>query len=42
VRDRDGKWLSLVVMLEDAPEQGWRALLAWLVERAALSDGPLP
>jgi D-alanyl-D-alanine carboxypeptidase/D-alanyl-D-alanine-endopeptidase (penicillin-binding protein 4) len=42
VRDRNGRWLSLVVMLEDAPDQGWRELLAWLVDRAAITDGPVP
>ena len=42
VRDRDGKWLSLVVMLEDAPDHGWREFLAWLVDRAAATDGPVP
>jgi D-alanyl-D-alanine carboxypeptidase/D-alanyl-D-alanine-endopeptidase (penicillin-binding protein 4) len=42
VRDAGGRWLSLVVLLEDAPTTGWRELLAWLVERAAATDGPVP
>jgi D-alanyl-D-alanine carboxypeptidase len=42
VRDNNGRWLSLVVMLEDAPESGWRELLGWLVDRAAATDGPVP
>jgi len=42
VRDVNGRWLSLVVLLEDAPESGWRELLAWLVDRAAATDGPVP
>jgi len=42
VRDRNGRWLSLVVLLEDAPDNGWRELLAWLADRAADTDGPVP
>ena len=42
VRDGSGRWLSLVVLVEDAPTDGWRELLAWLVERAAATEGPVP
>ena len=42
VRDHDGKWLSLVVMLENAPDEGWHELLVWLVDRAAATSGPVP
>ena len=42
VRDRSGRWLSLVVMVEAAPDTGWRDLLAWLADRAAATDGPVP
>ncbi len=42
VRDRSGRWLSLVVLLEGAPENGWRELLVWLADRAAETDGPVP
>jgi D-alanyl-D-alanine carboxypeptidase/D-alanyl-D-alanine-endopeptidase (penicillin-binding protein 4) len=42
VRDENGRWLSLVVLLEDAPQSGWRELLAWITDRAAGTDGPVP
>lgn len=42
VRDRNGRWLSLVVLLEGAPADGWRELLAWITDWAAATDGPVP
>jgi len=42
VRDGQGRWLSLVVVIEDAPAAGWRDLLAWLIDWAAATDGPVP
>jgi len=42
VRDSHGHWLSLVLLLEDAPADGWRELLGWTVDWAASTDGLVP